>query len=278
MKYRIGEFAKLLGVTVDTLKHYESLQIIEPLKDAKNNYRYFDDYDARTIIKSRTLKSLNLPLDDVAKLMESDSILNVVEKMEESKQTLKEQIYRNTLLLNKITELQNEIMAISSSLQQFKLKSLPGMYRLQHTDKDKLLKNSCIENAVSSWMNALPYTFSCFSVKTEEFLSGLELYGYNWGQAIWENELEYVHLEINENIQYIPPQIYLSTVLSSTDCEYFLSHSRTLITDYIVKHHYAIKGDIVGKLIFTSIKNGRHISYIELYLPVPSQHDIMESY
>ncbi|SHN59931.1 MerR family transcriptional regulator [Desulfitobacterium chlororespirans] len=269
MKYRIGEFSKLLGVTVDTLKHYESLQIIEPLKDEKNNYRYFDDYDARTIIKSRTLRSLNLPLDDVAKLMESDSTADVIEKMEESKQALKEQIHKNTLLLNKMTEVQNEIIAINSSLHKFKLKSLPGLYRLQHTDKDKLLNHSCIENAVSSWMNALPYTFSSFRIKTAEFLSGPNSYDYNWGQAIWENELEYVDLEINEDIEYIPPQTYLSTVLSSTNREYFLSNSRTLIMNHIDEHLYAIiKGDIVGKLIFTSIKKGLRISYIEIYIPV----------
>ncbi|CDX03863.1 Transcriptional regulator, MerR [Desulfitobacterium hafniense] len=271
MKYRIGEFSKLLGVTVDTLKHYESLQIIEPLKDEKNNYRYFDDYDARTIIKSRTLRSLNLPLDDVAKLMASDSATDVVEKMEESKQALKEQIHKNTLLLNKMIEVQDEIIAINSSLHKFKIKSLPGLYRLQHTDKDHLLKNSSIENAVSSWMNALPYTFSCFRIKTEEFLSGLEIYDYDWGQAIWENELEYVDLKITEDIEYIPPQTYLSTVLSSTNREYFLSNSRALIMNQIDEQPYAIMGDIVGKLIFTSIKNGRRISYIEIYIPVQGE-------
>lgn len=268
MKYRIGEFSKLLGVTVDTLKHYESLQIIEPLKDGKNNYRYFDDYDARTIIKSRTLRSLNLSLDEVAKLMENDSAIDFVEKMEESKQALKEQIHRNTLLLNKMNEVQNEILAIDSSLHHFRIKSLPGLYRLQHTHKDELLQHSCIENVVSSWMNALPYTFSCFRIKTEEFLSGLDLYDYNWGQAIWEHELEYVDLNINDSIEYIPPQVYLSAVLSSTNREYLLINSRSLIMNYIQEHSYAVKGDMVGKLIFTSAKNGRRISYIELYLPV----------
>ncbi|MEL1134520.1 MerR family transcriptional regulator [Desulfitobacterium sp. THU1] len=273
MRYSIGEFAKLLGVTVDTIKHYESLQIIEPLKDDKNNYRYFDDYDARVIMKSRALRSLNFALDDVAKLVESDSPLDVAETMEEARLALKEQIHRNTLLLNKMTELQNELTAINSSLYKFEKKTLPGMYHFQQTEQNKLLKNTYVENIASHWMNALPYTFSFFQVETEEFLSGMEIYDYSWGQAIFENELEYVNLDINDYIEYTPPQHCLSIVLPGKYNEYLLSSSRTLILDYIKENRYAIQGDITGKLLFSSVKNNQGTSYIELHIPI--QEDVV---
>lgn len=39
MKYSIGEFAEIIGVTTDTLRLYEKYNIITPTRDEKNNYR-----------------------------------------------------------------------------------------------------------------------------------------------------------------------------------------------------------------------------------------------
>ncbi|WP_340008072.1 MerR family transcriptional regulator [Paenibacillus sp. FSL K6-0276] len=53
MKYCIGEFASILGVTADTLRLYEKHDIVRPTKDNSNNYRYFNDLDVRDLLMSR---------------------------------------------------------------------------------------------------------------------------------------------------------------------------------------------------------------------------------
>lgn len=271
MNYLIGEFSRRIGVSIDTLKHYESLKIIKPQKNKNNNYRYFNDYDARAIITSRTLRSLNLPLNDVVELMNSDSPSAFTEKLKESKEALQDQIYRKTLLLKKIDEFLSNIAQIDSSLGKFATISLPGIYRLQHTNKDKLLKNPALEGIVNSWMDALPFTFSSFKVNTEEYLSGLKDYHYNWGQAVWENELDYADLQINGYVEYIPPQTYLSTILSETDHNYFLSNSRPLIKNYLRENEYVPNGDILGMFIFTHKKRNRNVYYLKVFIPIEVQ-------
>ncbi len=73
MKYTISEFAELLGITVDTLRLYEKYEIIKPFKDKKNNYRYFDDIDARNMLMSRWYRSLEIPIQEAALLIRQAS-------------------------------------------------------------------------------------------------------------------------------------------------------------------------------------------------------------
>jgi len=268
MKYLIGEFSRLMGVSIDTLKHYESLKIIQPLKDEQNNYRYFSDYDAREIIKSRILRSLNLNLNDITNLMNSDSPLPITEKLEESKKALQEQVRRNTLLIKKIDEYLRDIADLDSFIGKFTVQSLPGLYRLQHTNKDELLKNPAIEKIVSSWMDALPFTFPSFKVNAKEFFDGVTEYNYNWGQAIWENELAHTELEINDFVEFIPPQVYLTIILSGMDDDYFLSGARTLIRNYLQENEYLVTGDILGRLIHTQKKSKQNIYYVKVLIPI----------
>jgi len=101
MKYCISEFAALIGVTVDTLRLYEKRGIIRPIKDNKNNYRYFSDLDARDVLMSRWYRSINIPLQDAAILTKECSLETIIKKIKESQLNLEEEIRKNTILLNK---------------------------------------------------------------------------------------------------------------------------------------------------------------------------------
>lgn len=61
-EYRIGEFAKQMGVSPDTLKHYEKLGLIEFRRDESNGYRYCDFFECENLffIRSRVTGQLGL--------------------------------------------------------------------------------------------------------------------------------------------------------------------------------------------------------------------------
>ena len=50
--YTIGQVAKFLGVSRDTLKFYEEKNLVKPKQDIENGYRkynHFDIYDITTV-------------------------------------------------------------------------------------------------------------------------------------------------------------------------------------------------------------------------------------
>lgn len=51
MSYTIKNVAKISGVTVRTLHHYDKIGLLSPFKNETNNYRLYSDEDLETLSK-----------------------------------------------------------------------------------------------------------------------------------------------------------------------------------------------------------------------------------
>jgi DNA-binding transcriptional MerR regulator len=70
----IGRFARVSGLTVKALRHYDEIGLLHPVHvDESNGYRYYALAQAREAEAIRRLRALEVPLDDVAALMHADA-------------------------------------------------------------------------------------------------------------------------------------------------------------------------------------------------------------
>ncbi|MBY3619962.1 MerR family transcriptional regulator [Acinetobacter sp. CUI P1] len=269
MKYCIGEFASILGVTADTLRLYEKHDIVKPTKDNTNNYRYFNDLDARDLLMSRWYRSIGIPLPEVATLMKESSLEIVMGRMQETALSLEEEIKQKTMLLNKMNEIHKELRELESSLYTYKLKQLPGMYRLKQTDKNALLKNDVVKSLVNTWMELLPYAFYSFRIEdTGIFFSENNNFDYSWGLTLLEKEARKFEMDSEEYAEYISPSLCISATIVCPDEKYITKKAMQFMIDYIESNHYAIAGDVVGKLLLTEKIKGQNRSYLEVNFPI----------
>lgn len=268
MKYSIGEFAEITGVTVDTLRLYEKHDIIKPMRDEQNNYRYYDDLDVRNLLMSRWYRSIQIPLQDVATITREPSKDIILEKLREVKNNLEEEIKSKTMLLNKIIEINRDLNEIESSLNNCKKKEVPGIYRLKQTRKNTLLQDDMIISVVDEWMDLLPFTFYSFRIDNEGILSNEEYLEYNWGLGIWEEEANYFNLKLNDHIEYFPPRTCISSVILSSHSKHLMRSSFQFMIDYIEENNLKINGNIFGKIILTEKVDGEKRSYLEVNIPI----------
>jgi DNA-binding transcriptional MerR regulator len=69
----IGRFARLTGLTVKALRHYDELGLLPPAAvDADTGYRSYGVGQVRRAETIRALRRLELPLDDIAALIATD--------------------------------------------------------------------------------------------------------------------------------------------------------------------------------------------------------------
>jgi DNA-binding transcriptional MerR regulator/effector-binding domain-containing protein len=69
----IGRFARLTGLTVKALRHYDELGLLRPAHvDEWTGYRWYERSQVREAVAVRRLRSLRVPLDEVAVLIRSD--------------------------------------------------------------------------------------------------------------------------------------------------------------------------------------------------------------
>ena len=69
----IGRFARLTGLTVKALRHYDAEGLLSPAHvDDWTGYRYYTADQARDAIVIRRLRELEVPLDEVAAVLHAD--------------------------------------------------------------------------------------------------------------------------------------------------------------------------------------------------------------
>jgi DNA-binding transcriptional MerR regulator len=72
MRYRIGEFAELSGVSVKTLRFYDQLQLLRPAAvDPRTRYRFYVPEQLPELASIRALKDLGASLGDIRRVIAS---------------------------------------------------------------------------------------------------------------------------------------------------------------------------------------------------------------
>jgi DNA-binding transcriptional MerR regulator len=70
----IGRFARVSGLTVKALRHYDAVGLLRPAHvDDSSGYRYYALTQAREAEAIRRLRALDVPLDEVAELLHTDA-------------------------------------------------------------------------------------------------------------------------------------------------------------------------------------------------------------
>lgn len=99
--FRIGEISKLYNISVDTLRHYEKLEILKPEQISESGYRYYSNRQIWKLNIVRTLRELDISLPEIREFMKdrtlakSQSLIDfqletIIKKQEELKQLKKE--------------------------------------------------------------------------------------------------------------------------------------------------------------------------------------------
>lgn len=66
MPFTVGELAKLTGITVRALHHYDEIGLVVPSQRTAAGYRLYDDHDVVRLQQVLLFRELGLPLDEIA--------------------------------------------------------------------------------------------------------------------------------------------------------------------------------------------------------------------
>lgn len=69
MEFSIGEAARLLGVSVRTLRYYDEIGLVKPAQTTQAGYRVYDDAAMATLQQALFYRELEFPLRDVADML-----------------------------------------------------------------------------------------------------------------------------------------------------------------------------------------------------------------
>lgn len=96
MRYKIGDFAKLLNTSVRTLRYYNSLGLLIPVEiDVFTGYRYYDDKQINDFNKIKLLQEAGFSLEEIRKyqgLLTNEIMLKKKKELLKETQNINEKI------------------------------------------------------------------------------------------------------------------------------------------------------------------------------------------
>lgn len=133
-KLKIGEFSKLMQVTVKTLRHYESKGLLKPYEvDEWTGYRFYTLDQMQRLNTIRNLQQLGFSLDDIKEMQEDDfhdpSLSALNKKIAETNHQLQLLMERRKRLLN-----WQDSRKTISTMEKFSIQSLPSIIVASHRE------------------------------------------------------------------------------------------------------------------------------------------------
>lgn len=91
--YSIGETAKLLGITTQTLRYYEKIGIVGPkVVDEKTGYRYYTFKQFHIIDRIKYLQHLGMSLSDIGIIIAKGTVDGLLPALEEQWQAAQKEL------------------------------------------------------------------------------------------------------------------------------------------------------------------------------------------
>ncbi|MFZ5916755.1 MAG: MerR family transcriptional regulator [Chloroflexota bacterium] len=99
--YTVGQLAKMAGVSVRTLRHYDQIGLLEPSARTGAGYRVYGEPELLRLQQILFFKEFDMPLDEVRRILDDPGFDQVV-ALERHRQLLLRRVERLTRLLKTI--------------------------------------------------------------------------------------------------------------------------------------------------------------------------------
>lgn len=91
--FSVGEAAKAVHTTSETLRHYDRIGLVKPSKKDKwTNYRYYTEQDIVRLNTVRALQFMDLPLQEIKKVLEYDDLEKIIDFLAQAEKKVDEKI------------------------------------------------------------------------------------------------------------------------------------------------------------------------------------------
>lgn len=141
-KYLIGDVAKMLDISAETIRFYEKEGLIAPQKDEKNNYRYYSINDITQLNDILFLRELGLGIKDIKETLGGTNSKDLRLFCQKKRQEIEKGIRHQTMLLHRLTGIERTNQVVERSLGIYTIKAFPSFYILGQYTLQNLLAQS----------------------------------------------------------------------------------------------------------------------------------------
>jgi DNA-binding transcriptional MerR regulator len=191
-QYRIGDFARYLGVTSEYLKHYEESGLLEVSQRA-NGYRYYPFNQSAKVIEYLKLRNYGVPIKEMGKILSSDPE-DAVSLIDRQCESLRREADRIGAILEAHRALRRRYEERRLAPIDWEIRRVEPYYFMAHTTSQDFIRDESIFALFKDWSGWLPVVKVAMSVnQAADDVREVT----RWGLAVTKSELERYRLPLN---------------------------------------------------------------------------------
>lgn len=264
--FYIGELSKLFHISVDSIRYYEKMGLLTPLRNPDNGYREYTLNDVQTLTLIREMLSLGFHVDQMKDFVQNRTIDTTIKLLEEEIATINESILN---LYEKKNSIQSRLDTVkecisNDNFEKVKLVTMQKRNGIMITDEN--LPDNYVDyymvrymNETRNKINAIGYC-DCYT---------LDIEGSNPESKYFRTKNVFFLTDSfsNHNNFSLPAGSYLSLFYSGS-----LEKTKLLLPKlykYAKIHHLNIIGDPIELCHIDNYETSIESEYItEIELPV----------
>ncbi len=267
-KYKIGDVAKILGISPDLLRYYEKKGVVKPTKDASNDYRYYDFWDINFLLDCLWFKKFGFSIDQIAEMVHIPSTEELSDLFLDKEAELREIILRSQLLLERSEEYRGDLEKIKRLEGVCEITSSPEYVRYINRYTDTYDTSPALQKLSHDWLDLMPLTHRCFEIAELDLKRG-DGRDYSWGLSLSMDYVRRLNVSTAPPVTHVPacPRA-IHSVFKNVGKGNFSPRLLGYMVDYAVFNDLNICGPARG-ILLASIREGDvMVGYFEVWLPI----------
>ncbi len=272
-KLTVGKMAKLNNISVQTLHHYDKIDLLKPINiDETSKYRYYDIKQCAKLDMIQNMKKLGMSLSTIKDYFDNASIDEIPILLENQKNIIDQQI-RDLQIMKNVAN------AHLNNYNRYLSASKNDTITLQHLPERKVFSHDSKKNIYENDLETYEYIIR--ELKKQAILVNLPMvYFFNVGSIFRKEYVKQKNFFSTEIFVFIGDDYtddFITEVIPENDflCIYCDSFYKELeyaekLFDYIEKNNYEIIGDYICEVV-TELPiplNQERNMFIKLQIPV----------
>lgn len=196
--YRIGDYARFMGVSADLLKHYEKCGLIQSVT-AENGYRFYPFHASVPLLECMRLQQYGFSLREAKHLMQDASYKEAQQMLDRRAEDLQRQITFQQMVIDEHRHIAQWMKMMEDKDTLVVVKDMEPVLFLPQSQHREFIDDKRITALLPAWVDAMPLVKSCCLRPCDNTDKDP-----SWGLSVTQSHAEKLQLPVNDVVQHIP--------------------------------------------------------------------------
>lgn len=279
-KYKVGEFAQNLGVSVGFLKHHERHGLLKP-QLSSSGYRYYEFGQAMQVVQCLSLQNIGFTSKEISDIMNHSAELNLSELIQEKKENIRKNIVFYEEMLHYLEQNSSDtgqLDLLRTGSESWSIYTPEPFYFMENALEGEFLSQNEYFDIARDWNKYVPMTTVCRKYSLSSTVPDPEnVSQWTMGLKLSKTIADHLGAVINEHVQLITPGKCLVYQFIGRrprlQGREFVSNILSKPASICRAHHFPVCGDIFNFAVFASTASDVNYAREIVLIPIEKENE-----